>query len=578
MSQSTSHRIFQALVAMNQRNIRFLTNGVLALQQGHVSIKVAMVGLLVSLAMLLWNTWGTYEAGPRLVASMSATAELKEIPSIAPLVSRGIACFLALIAAILSFWVTGAEAKRSRDASLIVTCLWFAAAAGLAAWLPADIAQTMGALSGKALAGETPSIAAYFGMLGLISLVLISIPVMAMVYFRLGLMDRYVVHNFLSPFSFSVLSFISIIIIGDLTDNGGEFSGQPLSLLFTFYIVQIPFMVVFATPIAVLLSGLFALGKMSKSNEVISMIGAGRSVVRILMPLFVVGAYASMVCLAFKFQWAPASVGYKDAMLMTARQDIKAKRSGDRITRDIWAKRGWMHVNEADRRTWFVGKIPYTLSDEMADLFIFQMDEDDQPDQVWIAERAHWVWNADPSRWVFEKVRHFVYDENQVPRITAMDTLEITDWSETPWKVLSSSQNPEYLGIPGLTMYLNANRDFEDRTLAPFRTNWWYVFAEPWSCMALILVSAPLGIVYSRRGSMAGVTGAIVIFALMYLMRGTLLALGQSNRMMPFFAAWSTNFAVAATGLILLWFRARNRELPTLKKLISGMFRSKRPA
>lgn len=578
MSNSTSQRMIQSLVAMNQRNVRFLTNGVLALQQGHVSIKITMVGLLISLGMLFWNTWEAYLAGPRLVASAGMAEQLKEIPSIAPLVSRGIAFFLALISGILSFWVTGSESKKSRDESLIVACLWFAAAAGLAGWLPADIAQTMGALSGKALAGETPSIAAYFGMLGLISLVLISIPVVTMVYFRLGLLDRYVVHNFLSPFSFCLLSFMSIWVIGDLTDNGGDFSGQPIALLLKFYIVQLPFVILFTTPIAVLLSGLFALSKMSKSNELISMIGAGRSVIRILMPLIVVGAYASMVCLAFKFQWAPASVGYKEAMLTTARQDRSAKRAGSRVTRDIWAKRGWMHVNEADRRTWFVGKIPYTLSDEMADLFIFQMDEEDQPDQIWIAERAYWVWNANPARWVFEKVRHFVYDENQVPRITAMDILEITDWSETPWKVLSSSQNPEYLGIPGLTMYLNANSDFEDRTLAPFRTNWWYVFAEPWSCLALILVSAPLGIVYSRRGSMAGVTGAIVIFALMYLMRGTFLALGQSNRMIPFFAAWSTNLAVAATGLVLLWFRARNREVPTFKKLIKSMFRFKRAA
>jgi lipopolysaccharide export LptBFGC system permease protein LptF len=159
--------------------------------------------------------------------------------------------------------------------------------------------------------------------------------------------------------------------------------------------------------------------------------------------------------------------------------------------------------------------------------------------------------------------------------------MELTEWNETPWKVLSSSQNPEYLGIPGLTMYLNANRDLDDASLAPFRTNWWYAFAEPISCLAMILVAAPLGIVYSRRGVMGGVTGAICIFALMYVMRGTFLAMGHSGRMPPFLAASLTNFIVCGIGLFLLWKKSRNEEIPkpgVLLKRILGKVLSSRSA
>ncbi|MEM6916983.1 MAG: hypothetical protein AAF491_10505, partial [Verrucomicrobiota bacterium] len=70
-----------------------------------------------------------------------------------------------------------------------------------------------------------------------------------------------------------------------------------------------------------------------------------------------------------------------------------------------------------------------------------------------------------------------------------------------------------------------------------------------------------------RRASMAGVTGAIIIFALMYLMRGTFLALGQRGTFNPIIAAWGTNLMVASVGCFLLWFRARNRELPKLRNL-----------
>ena len=448
-------------------------------------------------------------------------------------------------------------------------------------WLPTDIIDTQAAISGKALAGEVPSIPAYFGKLFLISLLILSIPAAALLYFRLSLMDRYVVHNFLSPFSFCLFSFIAIWVIANFTDNGGSFSGLTFGQILTFYVVQIPFMILFVMPIAVLLSGLFAMSKMSKSNELITMIGSGRSVTRILVPLIAVGGYASLIGLAFKYEWAPASVGYTEAILETAERETWVKKHGQRLRDDIWAKRGWMHVNEHDKRSWFVGRVPFTLSDDMADVVVMQLDERDQPTMMWIAKRAKWVWNANPPKWVLSGVRVYTYDENHIPLIESKGSVEITDWAETPWKVLSSSQNPEHLGIPGLTMYLNANRELDDLSLASFKTNWWYVFAEPLACLALLLVAAPLGIVYSRRGAMGGVTGAIVIFALMYVMRGTFLAMGHSNRMSPFMAAWLTNILVGITGLILLWLKARNREIPKLKTLLStftSRFKARRAA
>ena len=212
----------------------------------------------------------------------------------------------------------------------------------------------------------------------------------------------------------------------------------------------------------------------------------------------------------------------------------------------------------------------------MADVVIWQMDQQNQPKRIWKAKRAKWIWDANPPQWVLSGVQVFSdYDENRVPRLKSANKLVMKDWSETPWKVLSSSQNPEHLGIPGLTMYLNANEDAEDRHLAAFRTNWWFAFAEPAGCFVMLLVAAPLGIVYSRRGVMGGVTGAIVLFALMYIMRGTLLAMGHGGGIAPVLAAWTTNFVIGAIGVFLLWFRARNREIPKLKDLLTGgAFRS----
>lgn len=533
-----------------------------------VAIKVFMGGLLLGLGLHFHGTLTAYQDASAALRSSGGSDSLQQLPSFAPLVWQGLGVFLALFAFLVSLWIRESGGHIERRGKLIVIALWIAAAAALVSWLPSDVVATQQAISGKALAGENPSIGAYIGKLILIGLLIFSVPAMAMVYFRLSIMDRYVVHSFLSPFSLCLFSFMAIWVIADITDNGPAFGGMTPGGVLSFYIVQIPFVILFVMPIAVLLSGLSSLSKLSKSNELISMIGSGRSVMRILVPLFIAGLYASFLSLAFKYEWAPASVGYKEAVMETALKNIHAEESGTEVAEDLWAKRGWMHVNEVNRRTWFVGRIPFRLSDEMADVVVWKLTPEGYPETVWKAERARWLAETNPPRWELLKVSVYQYDEQHIPRITQHDLLEIENWNETPWKVLSSSQNPEYLGIPGLTMYLKANADMDEAGLAPFRTNWWYVFAEPLSCLALILVAAPLGIQYSRRASMAGVTGAIIIFAMMYLMRGTFLALGQRGTFNPFFAAWGTNLFVALIGTFMLWFRARNREVPKLQELL----------
>lgn len=530
-------------------------------------IKGIMFFLVIGLGLLTYRSYSEYQGLIANSENSQGNSSAAGLPSIVPVIGSAIGCFLALVALLTSFWIRESEMGTDRRQKLIVLVLWIAAIASLVSWMPGDVIDTREAIQGKALAGESPSIPAYIGKLLLLGFLLISIPMSAMLFFRLSLMDQYVVKAFLSPFLFCMFAFVAIWAIFDYTDNGPAFSGLPISRVMAFYVVQVPFVVLFVMPIVILLSSLFALSNMSKSNELISMIGAGRSVLRILAPLLVLGVYCSAVSLAFKYEWAPRSVGYKEAMIETAKNDRYAMKTGSVVAGDIWAKRGWMYINEVEKRTWFVGRVPLALSEPMADIVIWQFNDEGELTTMWKAARGKWIWDANPPRWEFVDVKTYQYGEDRVPLIHSEPLVENTTWSETPWKVLSSSQNPEYLGVSGLNMYLRANEDMDQRALAPFWTNWWYIFAEPAACFVMILVAAPLGIVYSRRGVMAGVTGAIIIFALMYIMRGTLLAMGQGGRISPFMAAWGTNIVIALIGVVLLWFRARNREVPTLKSL-----------
>src|SRR6476619_3790093 len=105
------------------------------------------------------------------------------------------------------------------------------------------------------------------------------------------LLDRYVVRNFLQVYIYCIAGFISIWLIFDVSDNISVFIDSHLGFtrVLHYYFSQLPQILVILLPVALLLALLFCLGRMSRANEIVSMLTAGVSIPRVLMPLIVVG-------------------------------------------------------------------------------------------------------------------------------------------------------------------------------------------------------------------------------------------------------------------------------------------------
>src|SRR5438477_1759555 len=100
------------------------------------------------------------------------------------------------------------------------------------------------------------------------------------------LLDRYVIRNFLQVYLYCIAGFISIWLIFDVSDNISTFIDEHVGLLLVgrYYATQIPQVLIILLPVSLLLSLLFALGRMSRSNEIVSMLTAGISLPRVLLP------------------------------------------------------------------------------------------------------------------------------------------------------------------------------------------------------------------------------------------------------------------------------------------------------
>src|SRR5438045_5997027 len=101
------------------------------------------------------------------------------------------------------------------------------------------------------------------------------------------LLDRYVLRNFLQAYLYCIAGFISIWFIFDISDNLSTFLDERISrsLIAKYYLTQAPQILVILLLVALLLALLFCLGRMSRANEIVSMLTAGVSLPRLVAPL-----------------------------------------------------------------------------------------------------------------------------------------------------------------------------------------------------------------------------------------------------------------------------------------------------
>jgi lipopolysaccharide export system permease protein len=367
-------------------------------------------------------------------------------------------------------------------------------------------------------------------------------------------LDRYVVRHFLLAYFYCIAGFISIWFIFDVSDNISTFLDQRISrlLILQYYLTQVPQILVILLPVALLLALLFCLGRMSRSNEIVSMLTSGVSLPRILAPLLVIGLLTTAASTALNYSLAPHGE-YAHKRLL---EDPQSRRQQLGLTAQIFR-------NRTDNRTWFIQQF-LPGENVFNTLHIVQQDANDNIVKTYIATRA--IYQPETHAWEFQQLKIVHYDEagNVTQTIPYTESLVITDWSETPFRLSSANLRAEHLSVPELRDYLQFNSDFPPALLAPFATHLEYRIALPWTCAVVAVIAASLGVGYSRRGILSSVAAAILLVFAMNFVIHLFLALGEGARIPTWAAAWTPNIIFGLIGLVLLYYRATNREPPRL--------------
>ena len=142
-------------------------------------------------------------------------------------------------------------------------------------------------------------------------------------------LDKYLLSQFFTVLSISLLGFLAIFLVVDLIENLDRFvdNGVPIMVTLTYYLYTIPWFISVALPMSMLMSTIFSVGVMVKRNEWTAMKSAGISLYRLSASLLFVGMVISILSFLLDNQL----VSYGNKKRYTIDRDYLKKKSRHKI-------------------------------------------------------------------------------------------------------------------------------------------------------------------------------------------------------------------------------------------------------
>jgi lipopolysaccharide export system permease protein len=374
------------------------------------------------------------------------------------------------------------------------------------------------------------------------------LPSLASLFYSFGgTLDRYMLRSFGENFLLCLASLVIIWFLLDFSDKLSDFreSDHMFQTMGEFYLARSPAMLMQLLPYSLLLSLLYSLGKFSTNREIIAMIQSGRGVVRITLPLLVVGLFASVFCVGLNYQWAPTAETRASQILKESQGKMPMEATNV------------LYRNAKASRLWEIGAFPrsYEKGRPLLDVEVTTTHPDNTLESRLSAKQA--AWSTTTHHWTFHNAIIETFDAGNAPKFsTEPGSLVIPDWAETPWQLIKPGLSASELSIPDLEGWIRGNTRHQGfEAPQPYLTQWQYRWALPLTCLVTVLLATPLAIHFSRRGAAGSVFLAVVLSALMLLSTSICLALGESGTLRPAVAAWLPN--AFFTLLALYLFRRR---------------------
>ena len=138
------------------------------------------------------------------------------------------------------------------------------------------------------------------------------------------ILNRYILKEHLGPLLFAGSALTSLMLLNYIAKEFGKLAGKGLGwgVIGEFFLLAIPFTVAMTLPMAVLVSTLYAFGRLASENEITALRASGIGIRELLIPVMLGGLALSLVMVAFNDQLLPRA----NHRLRNLQEDIAQKK------------------------------------------------------------------------------------------------------------------------------------------------------------------------------------------------------------------------------------------------------------
>lgn len=425
------------------------------------------------------------------------------------------------------------------------------------------------------------------------------------------IIDRYIIRKLIGPFAFGSFTIMFVFLLQFLMKTADNLIGKGLSadIIIKLIVYNLAWMLVLAIPMGALGMVLMAYGSLTQDNEFTILKSSGVSLIRLMVPAFIVGTLLCVFLIWFNNAVLPET-NYKAKTLM---YDISRTKPTLKLEANVFS-------NQIPNYSIMARRVSKTTN-EIYDVLIYDYTN---PFNINIitAKKANIYFTPDNKKMLFDMEDGVIHQEvngtNQsyrriyfrkhkialdasqftfeqsgpgLPRgdreLSAGDMQKIVDSlsvlktevinefktniksfnqnifgdfeTTTSNPAASPSRNPNYFALNSARSFLTNVMNFDSRIeyfeseIYKYEVEIHKKYAIPFACIVFVLVGAPLGVL-TRKGSFGVAASISLFFFLVYwicLIGGEKLA--DRRLLNPFLGMWMANFIIGALGIFLTY-------------------------
>ncbi len=368
-----------------------------------------------------------------------------------------------------------------------------------------------------------------------------------------AIMDRYIAVELIPPFFFGLGAFSSVgVAIGSLFDLMRKVTEArlPMTIAAKVFLLQTPYFIVYAFPMAVLLATLITYSRLSSDSEFIALRSCGLSVFRLVLPAIILSFVVTGITFIFDEQIVPAA-NYEAAL--TLDRALHQKEPSFQDANIMYPE--YRNVKRSDgSQTSTLTRLFYADRFDGQAFHALTILDRSQPGLEQIIEAESATWNPAANYWDFyngtiylvapdssyRNILRFKHQKLDLPKAP----LELAEQQSRDYNEMNIAQAQKQLKI------VRMSRD--EKKIRKLIIRIQQKIAIPFACVIFCLLGATLGTRPQRTNRATGFGISVLVILTYYLLMSIGDALGLSGVVLPWMAAWLPNiFGFGAAGWLL---------------------------